>query len=71
LAPFAFAAGINPPDQLRRAGGYVHRIRDGEKAGDLPVQLPIKYEMIINVKTARAFGFTPPSSLLACAEVIE
>ena len=49
----------------------MHRIRDGEKAGDLPVQLPMKYEMIINVKTARAFGLTPPSSLLACAEVIE
>src|SRR5437879_509066 len=62
--------GINPPDQLRRAGGYVRRILDGEKPGDLPVQLPIKYEMIINMKTAKAFGLTPPSSLLARADDI-
>lgn len=62
--------GINPPDQLRRAGGYVRRILDGEKPGDLPVQLPIKYEMIINMKTAKAFGLTPPSLLLARADDI-
>lgn len=64
--------GINPADQLRRAGSYVRRILDGEKPGDLPVQLPVKYEMTINMKTARAFGLTPPSSLLARAdEIIE
>jgi putative tryptophan/tyrosine transport system substrate-binding protein len=62
--------GINPPDQLRRAGGYVRRILDGEKPGDLPVQLPVKYEMIINMKTANALGLTPPSSLLARADDI-
>jgi putative ABC transport system substrate-binding protein len=62
--------GINPPDQLRRAGGYVRRILDGEKPGDLPVQLPIKYEMIVNTKTAKAFGLKPPSSLLARADDI-
>jgi putative ABC transport system substrate-binding protein len=64
--------GINPPDQLRRAGGYVRRILDGEKPGDLPVQLPTKYEMIVNLKTAKAFGLVPPPSLLARAdEIIE
>lgn len=64
--------GINPPNQLRRAAGYVRRILDGEKPGDLPVQLPVEYEMIINMRTATALGLTPPSSLLARAdEVIE
>jgi putative ABC transport system substrate-binding protein len=64
--------GINPPDQLRRAGGYVRRILDGENPGNLPVQLPIKYEMIINMKTAKTFGLMPPPSLLARAdEIIE
>jgi putative ABC transport system substrate-binding protein len=60
--------GINPPDQLRRVGGYVRRILDGEKPGDLPVQLPVKYELTINMKTAKAFGLTPPPSLLARAD---
>jgi putative tryptophan/tyrosine transport system substrate-binding protein len=64
--------GINPPDQLRRVGSYVRRILDGEKPGNLPVQLPLKYEMIINMKTAKAFGLTPQPSLLGRAdEVIE
>jgi putative ABC transport system substrate-binding protein len=62
--------GINPPDQLRRAGSYVRRILDGDKPGDLPVQLPVKYEMIVNMKTAKAFGLTPPASLLARADDI-
>jgi putative tryptophan/tyrosine transport system substrate-binding protein len=48
----------------------VRRILDGEKPGDLPVQLPVKYEMIINMKTANALGLTPPSSLLARADDI-
>lgn len=64
--------GIDPADQLRRAAGYVRRILDGEKAADLPVQLPVKYELIINLKTAKTFGLTVPPTLIARAdEVIE
>jgi putative ABC transport system substrate-binding protein len=64
--------GINPPDQLRRAAGYVQRILAGERPADLPVQLPVKYEMIINAKTAQAFGLgIAPTLLTRADEVIE
>lgn len=64
--------GINPPDQLRRAAAYVRRIIDGERPADLPVQLPVKYEMIINNRTAKEFGLVAPAALLARADdVIE
>jgi len=64
--------GPDTIDQYRRAAGYVDRIVKGEKPADLPVQAPTKYELVINLKTAKALGLDVPWQLQQLAdEVIE
>jgi putative tryptophan/tyrosine transport system substrate-binding protein len=62
--------GPDPTDQFRRAAGYVDRILKGEKASDLPVQAATKYELAINLKTAKALGLTVPPLLLSRADLV-
>ena len=64
--------GVDGVDISRRAASYVDRILRGAKPGDLPVQFPVKFEMVVNLKTAKALGLAvPPSIRLRADEVIE
>ncbi len=64
--------GPSVPDNFRRAAVYVDKILKGARAGDLPVQLPTTFDLVINLRTARAFGLTiPPSVLLQATRIVE
>jgi putative tryptophan/tyrosine transport system substrate-binding protein len=63
--------GANVPDQWRRRATYVDKILKGVKPGDLPIEQPTRFDLVVNLKAAKALGLTIPQSILARAEVIE
>ena len=62
--------GVNVPDMFRHSATYIDRILKGAKAGDLPVEQPTRFEMIVNLKAAKALGITIPQSLLLRADEV-